>query len=264
MRLSDKYIFMKEWYYSELGQTKGPVSKQKLIDKVLKEELELDSYVTDGIDKPWKKVKDFPNLMEELHKPADLHHTEVFPDWVTQSGNSRSRGNLFWHIPIRRFVIMSLITGGLYQLYWFYKQWHWWATHHKQGYKSFDREAMRLFFVLSLLEKIETDKALNEVEKADFNGTQLFWTWTGVGIFAWAGYSLFKSSNWSGWIVSLAIYSLDFLFLLPVQRYINRVNAKLGNSYDRPSFGHYLCLAASLGPLLLLLLLFPLLKLITH
>ncbi len=254
---------MKEWYYSELGQTKGPVSLKKLIDKILKEELELDAYVTDGMDQPWKRVKDCPELMEELHKPAGLRHTEIIPDWVTQAGTSRSRGNLYWHIPLRRFIVMSIITGGLYQLYWFYKQWHWWATSRKQGHRSFDREAMRLFFLLTLLERIETDQSLNEVEKADFNGTQLFWVWAGVGIFAWAGYSLFKSSSWLGWIYSVALCALDFVFLVPVQRYINRVNAKLGNSYDRPGFGHYLCLAASLGPMLLLLLLAPLLKLIT-
>ncbi|MFO7660937.1 MAG: DUF4339 domain-containing protein, partial [Candidatus Cloacimonadaceae bacterium] len=77
---------MAEWYYSEFGQTKGPVSRSKIVDLVMKQELEPDSYVMNDKDKVWTKIRDVPELEEELHKPVDLPHVEKFPDSVVEGG----------------------------------------------------------------------------------------------------------------------------------------------------------------------------------
>jgi hypothetical protein len=253
---------MSDWYYSEFGQTKGPVSEGTLIQKILKEELELDSYVTDGINQPWKKISDIPELLKEIHKPEPIPHNEVFsPEFLTED-ISRSQGNLYFHIPLQRFVIMNILSLGLYQIYWFYKQWHFWAVKHKQGYRSPDRELSWILFPWTIFQKIETDRELNAVSRADFSGVLIFWIWTGGGLALYFVIRAFSNViGISGWAWYLS-GCLDVVFLLPIQRYINRVNAKLGNSYDRPGLGHYLCLGIGLATLLMSISLGQLLKLL--
>jgi hypothetical protein len=234
---------MKEWFYSQFGQTKGPVSLETVLQLLLTEDLELDDYVTDGIDQPWKKVKDIPEIMQKVHTPQEIPHaTELPENWLTEEGEVRG-GNLYFYIPIKRFILMSIVTLGLYQIYWFYKQWYFWARKHKQGYRSPDREMGWILFPWTLLQKIETDRELNAVERSNYSGTLVFWLWVGMGTALYllvAGISNF-SENYR--TLGYAFLSLDVLMLLPVQRYINRVNAKLGNTYDKPGFGHYVCLA---------------------
>ncbi|MBW6513772.1 MAG: hypothetical protein K0B87_03325 [Candidatus Syntrophosphaera sp.] len=61
--------------------------------------------------------------------------------------------------------------------------------------------------------------------------------------------------NGSLWM--LTWFASHFIFLVPVQNYINECNAKLGRRYTEKSFGHYLVMVlGALGWLLLLLGLF--------
>jgi len=238
---------MTEWFYSEFGQTKGPVSESNLINKVLDQELELDSYVTDGINKPWKKIKDIPVLLDKIHEPEDVPHNVVFEaDFINDDSQVRT-GNLFFYIPIRRFVIMNILSLGIYQIYWFYKQWFFWAKKHKQAHRSFDREAGWLLFPLMLFEKIETDKELNAVYRANFNGKLLFWAWILFGGVLGIGFMSTKGNNPLYLILSGLGDLFAIVFLLPIQIYINKVNAKLGNTYEKPGLGHYLCIAAGIA-----------------
>jgi len=241
---------MTEWFYSEFGQTKGPVSEAKLIDMLLKQELEPDSYITDGINKPWKKVKDFPELLEKVHKPENLHHKVTFGGDFFEDGKDVRVGNLYFYIPISRFLIMTLLSCGLYQWYWFYKQWFYWAHSRKLIRRSISREPSWWFFPFTIFGKIETDKELNAVIRADFNGTLLFWMWIGFGAFL----GILQATTSSMSIMYHILLGLGLIanvvFLIPIQNYINRVNAKLGNNYDKPGFGHYLCLIAGIAVLL--------------
>lgn len=248
---------MAEWYYSEFGQTKGPFSKAKIVDLVLKQELEPDSYVMSDRDHVWTRIREIPELEEELHKPVDLPHVEKFPDSVVEGGYVEETRNLYFHIPIRRLIILNILSGGLYQLYWFYRQWRFWSEKHKQGHQSFDREAARIFFVLSILNKIETDRELNAVCRADFNGNRLFWMWVVFGLAGYAFYTLTGISNVLHEVFFMLTLVIDVIFLLPVQRYINRVNEKLGNPYARFGFWEYLAIALGLFPLLILLIFLP-------
>jgi hypothetical protein len=233
---------MKQWYYSEFGQTRGPVSTAEIIRLLEKQELEPESYVTDGMDNPWKRIREFPEIMEEIQKPQDLPHVKDFPEEIFGREAPAGTGNLYFHIPVKRLVIMSILTGGFYQLYWFYRQWHFWAVKHKQAYRSFDREAGWLLFELMVLEKIETDRELNAVCKADFNGTSLFWIWVSVGMLAGWLYSIPLKGHDFPFFTSWIFGAANVLFILPAQKYINRVNAKLGNTYEKPRLGHYVAL----------------------
>lgn len=235
---------MTQWYYSEFGQTKGPVSLAQIVDKVLKQELELESYVTQGIDQPWKKIKEFPELMDKIHTPDSALPTnndsamEAFQKYL----DGDTSHNVYFYIPISRLIKMSILTLGLYQMYWWYKQWYYWATKKKQAHRSFDREFGWMLAELMILEKIETDKELNAVMGADFNGTRLFWGWVLFGIMLYAFSYVLKLKGVFNTLFYFMSFSFGIAWLLPVQSYINRVNAKLGNKYEKPGTGHYICL----------------------
>lgn len=237
---------MAEWFYSQYGQTKGPVSESTLINMVLKEELELDDYVMNPKDELWKKIKDTQHLLDKIHEPEKAIPQNINFGANFLNSNDVRVGNLYFYIPIKRFVIMTVLSLGLYEFYWFYKQWYYWACKHKQGYRSPDRELSWILFPWTIFQKIETDKEMNAVVRADFNGAVLFWMWAGFGLFM--GMLMFGIQSF-GRMNSILYYLsgvADIIFLIPIQRYINRVNDKLGNTYDKPGFGHYLCIAAGI------------------
>lgn len=241
---------MSEWFYSQFGQTKGPTTTADIVDKVLHHELELDSYVMNGKNEQWIKIKDIPELMDALHKPEDIPHNVKFPNDLMGEGFQVRAGNIYYYVPIAQMLLYNVISLGLYQFYWFYKQWYYWATNHKKTYLSPDRELSWILFPWTMFEKIETDKELNAVERADFNGTLIFWMW------AFSGFFLFMLMQFSRPIHGLSnvIYYLggvaEIAFLIPIQRYINRVNAKLGNRPDKFGCGMIIVLAAGLALIL--------------
>jgi hypothetical protein len=203
------------------------------------------SYVVKQGDMQWVKIRDVKPIVTKLQQPETaIPHNVVFgKDFFSDNANPRI-GNIYFYIPVSRLIYMTIFTFGLYQMYWFYKQWFYWAHQHKQIHRSVDRELSWWFFPWMIFEKIETDKELNAVERANFNGGQLFWAWVFCGGFL----SLLQMtiSSYNIWYFVLTIVGgiLDVYFILPIQNYINRVNGKLGNRYDPPGIGHYLCVIA--------------------
>jgi len=247
------FCCMTEWYYSEFGQTKGPVSETEIVKKLLKEELELDSYVMNSRDELWKKVKDLPALLEQVHKPEPVTLGENLTPEILDKGLAYGVGNLGFYIPIRRFILMSIVSFGLYQLYWFYKQWYYIAAKKTPRHRPVRMTVAYIFFPFWVLRDIEFDVELNAVERASFNGIKVALTWIILGvILELIGSNLSDNHSLTN-LLSCAILSLDVFALIPVQNYINRVNSKLGNTYNKPGIGHYLCLGAGFIELFVLL-----------
>jgi hypothetical protein len=250
---------MAEWLYSQNGQTKGPVTDSTVIKMVLSQELELDDYVMNPKEELWKKIRDVQPILDKIHEPEKAIPNKVqFGKDFFEEGSEVRIGNLYYYIPIQRFVVLSILSMGLFQIYWFYKQWFYWAHKHKQIHRSFDREVSWWFFPLMIFEKIETDQELNAVIRADFNGTLLFWMWIGCGAAinlltynpGSSGFMMVTSApGIVGFMNSLIYYAggiADIIFLIPIQRYINRVNEKLGNTYDKQGTGLYLTIAVGI------------------
>jgi hypothetical protein len=214
---------------------------------VLSQELEIEDYVMNPKDELWIKIKDVQSLLEKIHEPEKaIPHNVQFPKDFFEEGSEVRIGNIYYYIPIKRFVLLSILSLGLFQFYWFYKQWFYWAHKHKQIHRSFDREVSWWFFPLMIFEKIETDRELNAVIRADFNGTLLFWMWLGAGVVI---NMLTFASGHSSFMTNLFYYVGgigDIIFLIPIQRYINRVNAKLGNTYDKSGTGLYLTIISGI------------------
>ena len=65
------------------------------------------------------------------------------------TGNSFSKV-----IPIWKFVLLAFITFGIYELYWFYKNWKFFKEYNNIDIYPFWRAFFGYFFVYSLLERI--------------------------------------------------------------------------------------------------------------
>ena len=237
---------MADWLYSQFGQTKGPVSEAALIKMILKEELELDDYVMNPKDELWTKIRDIQPLLDKIHEPEKaIRHNVQFGKEFLADGLARV-GNQYFYIPISRLVILTILSCGIYPAYWFYKQYTYWSNKHRLTLSPSARSGGMIYNCITLFSKIEMDKELNAVTRAKFNGTLLFWSWVLLG----GGLSgvQYSASNNTFLFFLLAIIGWTFgiIFILPIQRYINEVNAKQGNTYDKPGLGHYLCIIAGI------------------
>lgn len=133
-------------------------------------------------------------------------------------------GPVFRYIPVARFVALSILTVGIYEAYWIYRNWLYLKDRDilriKPGWRGF----FGIFFIKSLLTAIKNDKIANSHAPANFSPGGLAAGWiicvllsnftSRVGIPAIA-------------ILGSVVSILSFLFLLPVQEYINRVNEAL-------------------------------------
>jgi hypothetical protein len=241
---------MAEWLYSQFGQTKGPISDNALVNMVLKEELELDSYVMNPKDEQWKKIRDIKQLLDKIHEPEAIpHKVQYEKDFFGEAAGERA-GNLYFYIPISRLVLMTIVSGGLYQIYWFYKQLSAWSRLKNQRQANPGKGGGRLFAFLTLFSNIENDREMNAVARSGFNGTLLFWGWVLLGGAA-SGLQYTASGNLVAYLFLAFIgWTFGVLFLLPVQKYINQVNDKRRCSYDKPGFGHYACIIAGIAMLI--------------
>ncbi len=233
---------MKEWLYLLNGRTIGPVAETKIVDMLIKLELDFDTNIMNTEDGLWKKIRDVKPIMDKFNTPAITMNCTEFPGIdALDKGTVEIPHNIYFYIPIKRLVRMTILSFGLYQLYWWYKQWSYWAYKRKQV-RSFDREAGWFLFQLMILDKIQMDEELNKVERAKFDGRVLFWGWLLAGVLMSIPFMFLNIKSSADPGMFAASFILNTLFLLPPQKYINKVNAKLGNQYESPGFGHYLCI----------------------
>jgi hypothetical protein len=140
----------------------------------------------------------------------------------TASGAAARAGVLFFPVSLVKLTVMSLCTLGLYSAYWVYKNWDWLKKQNGLDISPFWRMFFGYFFCYSLFEKIRS-----EGEERGILGS------VAAGPLA-AGWIIFNLMVWIPdpyWLVTFA----SFLFLLPVQSYINAMNAAADPSYDRNS-----------------------------
>ena len=210
---------MRQWFYSAHGEQMGPVPEDIFIQMFQSGQLRSDTLVwADGL-KDWTPAGKVEHLFPQGWMPPLSSMGETF---------STSQP-IFLHIPVVRLVFMSIISLGLYEAYWIYKNWRYLKERDGLKIRPFWRGILGVFFCYGLLRSIRNDRQTNALEQATFSAGGLA----------------------AGWIICVLlgnalvfIAMLSFIFFIPVQSYINRVNAKL---YQRPEFtqwslGHTVCL----------------------
>jgi hypothetical protein len=129
---------------------------------------------------------------------------------------------IYFPVPIAKLVVMCLCTLGLYQTYWFFKNFQLEADRAGRGryVGPFLRAVFSAFLAYSLFTDIKRHSEL-----ALGQGRRLAAGWLAL---AWALLSLSYNLPDPYWLIGM----LNFLVLLPVQTVVNDLNTKLSPGAD--------------------------------
>lgn len=158
---------------------------------------------------------------------------------------------LYLYISPARLIILSIVSFNLYELYWIYKNWQFIQKRTGMKMMPFWRGWFGIFHCHSLLRFISDDEAALRRVAPRFNPSLLATGWVLLTILS---YFISRLPSTDATILGLLIPS--YLFLLPVQNYINEVEFERNKSqeYHPWSAGHIVCIVV--GSLLWLSTLF--------
>lgn len=111
-----------------------------------------------------------------------------------------------------KLVVMSLCTLGLYEIYWFYRNWYLQKAFRQEDVSPFWRAFFAPLFGFALFRNVR-----NEAER---NRLRVGWSAGGMGLLFLVLSALYRLPD-PYWLVCL----LTFVPVLPVQRTINELNA---------------------------------------
>ena len=168
----------------------------------------------------------------------------------TEQNSTLSKDTMFFYIPVSRLVVMSILTTGLYIPYWMYKNWKAIKKNYeKSDISPFWRGVFGVIFIYDLFVIIPSIYEAKSSHKANFS-TNLAIGWIILVLF---GTLVDKLSGWLE-IPSLAYWGMlisffNFMFFIPVQKYINTVNETIEPRpvYNKWSTGHFVCLLLGLA-----------------
>ena len=156
--------------------------------------------------------------------------------------------SMFFYIPVDRLVVMSILTGNIYLVYWMYKNWKVIKSQENSEILPFWRGVFGVFFIHDLFEIIPRNYVSKSLIRAEFSWNLA----TGWVVLAILGVLVSKSSQWleipslSYWAILITFF--NFMFFVPVQKYINSVNETIEPQpeYNNWSNGHFVCLIIGL------------------
>ncbi len=152
-----------------------------------------------------------------------------------------SQETIYFHISIIRFAVMSVISMGIFQAYWIYRNWRYLQSRDGLKISPFWRGIFGVFFCHSLLKIVHSDTKASSAVNPMFSPGFLAVGWI---LFTVISNIAGRVPDASASLVSFVSQTIAFFFLMPVQNYINRVNESLGNSgkYAGYTFGQVLCI----------------------
>ena len=136
------------------------------------------------------------------------------PTPVQESASPGQAGPAFFAVSKAKLVVMSVFTWGLYQIYWFYKNWQAVEQQEGSGIMPVARAFFSVFFCYALFEKMRTQASAIGVSGNLFK--------PGVQAAGWIILTIVPNQLPSILFV-LGLFAV--LFLLPVQHTINQIHA---------------------------------------
>lgn len=231
---------MAKYFYTSEGKTLGPASPKEVMALILDDVLDMDSFVMDSRSPQWLKIREIPELMRYLHE------SEVqISDWGEEkamAGIEDQQQELFFHLPVSRLVWLSLLTFGLYEVYWLYANWRFLRFNRKRRTATyFWKDSLNPFALVGVFHQISMDEELGG-RSSDRDFTLNGWLWI-FSLLALAARSILVFALALNVLVdigiALAALTLSILCLIPVQKHINAGNAQAGKGFSKPTFGHY-------------------------
>jgi hypothetical protein len=158
------------------------------------------------------------------------------------TGESGGEAMPFLYVPVARVILLSIASCGIYEAYWIYKNWRYVKEKDRIDIQPFWRGIFAVFFCHSLFRKIHKDAGMGTDQAATFSAGGLATGWVILVI-------LGNLISQAGGIASVIAFLMpSYLFLVPVQNYVNSVTRKRnpGAEYYGWSAGHILCLVLGL------------------
>lgn len=246
-------VCMAKWIYTIEGRNMGPVSAREIADAVLRGDLDAEASVLGSKDNLWRKLKEIPEIANHIYQPAlrPLFNDDAggeLSDFVARDIGIEEYYPIFYNIPARKLLILQIITLGLFQSYWFYKQWNYLRSRSRGTMNSYFLARMYfLLFAYDIFWKIETNKDLLKVKRAPWTSRSMaiLWYLGPVGFFVLPIGLVFPAGA-----AFMALVISTTLVLIPIQRYINECNVALKRPESKPSFGYYAVIVIAIGSML--------------
>lgn len=128
----------------------------------------------------------------------------------------------FLYVSGLRLILMDLLTVGLFEQYWFYRNWRYLRDRDKLDISPFWRTWLNIFFVHELFRRMREDPLLAPAGRgpspAGWHATLWIVTTLASGV-------LSRFSNEYAALLGSVLGLSSFFCLLPAQRFVNRANA---------------------------------------
>jgi hypothetical protein len=134
----------------------------------------------------------------------------------------QSRAPLYFSVSQTKLILMSIFTLGIYEIYWFYKNWNHIKIRTRQKIRPFWRAIFSVFYCYALFKEVQESTDSHRGSQHINPG------WLAVG---YVLLSITYKLPDPFWAVSM----LAFLPLIPVQGAINRINATVAPKSARNS-----------------------------
>lgn len=230
---------MRDWHYIVDGKQQGPIEESILIAMLSSGRLPPETMVWTQEMKDWEQVGHIEGLIPKKASPPPVSLPTAQNTSVSAQPKSSSAHAAFLYIPVSRLIVLSILSCGLYEVYWIYKNWRYLKERDGLDIKPFWRGWFGVFYCHSLLKTIHDDCELAPVEQARFSPGGLATGWIILVLVANA------FGRAPGAIASIIAFLIpSFLCFVPVQNYINSVNMKKHPDapHSKWSTGHSVCL----------------------
>jgi len=136
----------------------------------------------------------------------------------------------YYAISPKRLVLFSILTFGIYEIYWFYKNWQAVKKFEGQKISPFWRAIFAVFFCYSLFKKVQESAKSHAYQNLYSPG----WLATAYIFLLLVGNGLSKVDSYEiGFnLIWLIVAVSTFIPLLPVQKAINFNNEKVKGSLE--------------------------------
>jgi|GEM_PF-2617054 len=192
------------------GQQIGPFDESEIIHQITEGILNPNDLIWQQGMVNWQPVSDFLRC-----GITNQNLTSVLPSPIP------TPGRYFLYIPISRLVLMSILTFGLYELYWMFMNWDYLRDEKHMKVQPMSRVVFREIFIYSLLRRIHDDPDSNAIHKPTFFAIGLAFLW-----FVLSTLRGITASDNTVCIKMIAAFIPSFLCLIPVQLYVNAVRRK--------------------------------------
>lgn len=205
---------MKNYHITTNGAQQGPYPETQIAEMIASGQLQrTDLCWTEGMS-DWAALESVISLPPVLPPPVPV---------TSPSRQDSGSEPWFLYIPVSRLIFMSLISLGLFEAYWIYKNWRYLKERDGLKIMPFWRGVFGIFFIHGILKEIKNDRGLSSLGRADYSPGALATGWI---ILMFLGNALGRADDIAVNLVGIVLSAPTFLFLLPAQNYINRINAR--------------------------------------